>query len=154
MIRHMRHAIRPEIRAALYNTGERVENFTLFMNRVISAEASAAMPAAGATRNAKRNRFRDTSPSRFSTHRESALLLGTCQEYTLAPCLISMWRIRIFTQYLCRLTFSRYSDVIGHDFWETTTYPMNSKPWRTSKFGCTNDTTWYSKQKIRTASKR
>ena len=49
MIRCMRHAICPEIRAALYNTGERVENFTIFMNRVMSAEASAAMRASART---------------------------------------------------------------------------------------------------------
>lgn len=43
MIRRICHALRPEIRAALYNTGERVESFTTFLNKAMSAEASAGM---------------------------------------------------------------------------------------------------------------
>lgn len=33
MIRRLRHAIRPEIRASLYNPNERVEDFSLFSTR-------------------------------------------------------------------------------------------------------------------------
>ncbi|MCJ1265828.1 hypothetical protein MMC22_005709 [Lobaria immixta] len=72
MIRCMRHAICPEIRAVLYNTGERVENFTIFMNKVMSAEASAAMRAAGAARTNKRNRSRDASSEQPNHHDKSA----------------------------------------------------------------------------------
>lgn len=50
MICRMRRVLCPEIRAALFNTGERVKNFTIFMNRAMSAEASAAMRAAGGAR--------------------------------------------------------------------------------------------------------
>lgn len=69
MIRRMRHAIRPEIRTALYNTGERVENFTTFMNRVMSAEASAAMRASAKT--SKRNQSRDASSDHSSARDKS-----------------------------------------------------------------------------------
>lgn len=70
MIYRMRHAICPKIRIALYNTGERVKNFTLFMNRVISAEASAAMRASART--AKRNQSRNASLKQSSKHRDES----------------------------------------------------------------------------------
>lgn len=71
MIRRVRHALRPEIRAALYNTGERVESYAQFLNKAMSAEASAGMQAsARQNQNSnKRDRSRDNSPARSSNKR-------------------------------------------------------------------------------------
>ena len=62
MIRRLRSALRPEICAALYNTGERVESYSVFLKKVMSAETSANLQTSAKTHN-KRERSRDASPS-------------------------------------------------------------------------------------------
>ena len=72
MIRRLRSALRPEICAALYNTDERVKSYSAFLNKVMSAEASASMRAAGSARTNKRDRSRDVSPEQPNQRDKSA----------------------------------------------------------------------------------
>lgn len=63
MIRRLRSALRPEIRAARYNTGEWVEGYSVFLNKVMGAEDSVeCTPLRKAIMSNKRGRRRERDP--------------------------------------------------------------------------------------------